>query len=72
MDFPAYLLSAGLGSNVSTWLTPPQRKIQITLLAREPELAQDRPPGNLLAPARGRSSREVAVALEEATPAQGP
>src|SRR5262245_41861657 len=31
--FPAYLLRAGLGSNVSSWLYPPERKIQMTLLA---------------------------------------
>ena len=33
IDFPAYLVNAGLGSKLSTWLTPPQRKIQITDLA---------------------------------------
>src|SRR6266508_2863526 len=27
---PAYLLSAGLGSNVSRWLYPPDRKTQMT------------------------------------------
>src|SRR5687768_7725565 len=30
MDLPAYWFSAGLMSKLSTWLTPPQRKIQIT------------------------------------------
>src|SRR5579864_7982701 len=33
MFLPAYLFSAGLGSKVSTWLTPPSMNIQITLLA---------------------------------------
>src|SRR5690242_3918137 len=33
MVLPAHLLSSGLGSNVSIWLIPPTRKIQITLLA---------------------------------------
>ena len=33
MVIPSYLLSAGLGSKVSTWLTPPCMKIQMTLLA---------------------------------------
>src|SRR5579859_1336314 len=33
MFLPAYLLSAGLGSKVSTWLTPPSMNIQITRLA---------------------------------------
>src|SRR3954452_2592822 len=28
---PAYRLSAGFGSQVSRWLTPPERKIQMTL-----------------------------------------
>lgn len=32
-DWPAYRSSAGLGSKLSTWLNPPQRKIQITALA---------------------------------------
>src|SRR5438270_6064896 len=31
--FPAYLASAGLGSNVSTWLGPPLANTWITLLA---------------------------------------
>src|SRR5258708_5144431 len=30
---PAHLLSWGLGSNVSIWLIPPTRKIQMTLFA---------------------------------------
>src|SRR5437868_15346037 len=30
IDLPAYLFSSGFTSKVSTWLTPPQRKIQIT------------------------------------------
>src|SRR5688572_25517431 len=34
MDLPAYLVSSGLTSKLSTWLTPPQRKIQMTFLAR--------------------------------------
>src|SRR5439155_27066313 len=33
MLLPAYLFKAGLGSKLSTWLTPPQRNIQITDLA---------------------------------------
>src|SRR4051794_35873382 len=33
MLLPAYALSSGLGSKLSTWLTPPQRKIQMTALA---------------------------------------
>src|SRR5215467_1355420 len=33
MFLPAYLFSAGLGSNVSTWLTPPSMNNQITRLA---------------------------------------
>src|SRR5579872_1431754 len=33
MDLPAYLLSSGLGSKPSRWLTPPAMKIQMTLLA---------------------------------------
>src|SRR5262245_42163485 len=33
MLLPAYLFSSGLGSKLSTWLTPPQRKIQMTLFA---------------------------------------
>ena len=33
MLLPAYLFKAGLGSKLSTWLTPPHRKIQITDLA---------------------------------------
>src|SRR5579871_6620050 len=31
---PAYLFKAGLGSNESTWLTPPLMNSEITLLAR--------------------------------------
>ena len=31
--FPAYLLSAGLGSKLSTWLVPPIMNSQITFLA---------------------------------------
>src|SRR6516164_3560672 len=31
---PAYLTSAGFGSNVSTWLTPPLINKEITALAR--------------------------------------
>src|SRR3989442_9632487 len=31
---PAYLVSAGLGSNVSTWLTPPLMNSEITAVAR--------------------------------------
>src|SRR5213594_2370719 len=34
MDLPAYWFSSGLTSKLSTWLTPPQRKIQMTDLAR--------------------------------------
>src|SRR6266542_3698984 len=34
MDLPAYLFSSGFMSKLSTWLTPPQRKIQMTDLAR--------------------------------------
>src|SRR5436305_6423016 len=30
MLLPSYLFSAGLGSKLSTWLTPPHRKIQMT------------------------------------------
>jgi hypothetical protein len=30
----AYLVSAGLGSNVSTWLTPPLMNREITAVAR--------------------------------------
>src|SRR5262252_9500602 len=30
MVLPLYLFSSGLGSKLSTWLTPPQRKIQMT------------------------------------------
>src|SRR5262245_61331619 len=30
MDLPAYLFNSGLTSKLSRWLTPPQRKIQIT------------------------------------------
>src|SRR5688500_12704694 len=33
MLLPAYLFSSGLTSNDSRWLTPPQRKIQMTLFA---------------------------------------
>src|SRR3989442_899061 len=33
MDLPAYLFSSGFTSKLSTWLTPPQRKIQMTDLA---------------------------------------
>src|SRR5262249_49810160 len=33
MVLPAYLFNSGLGSKLSTWLTPPHRKIQITDLA---------------------------------------
>ena len=33
MDLPAYFVSSGLTSKLSTWLTPPQRKIQMTLFA---------------------------------------
>lgn len=36
---PAYLLSAGLGSKVSRWLYPPERKIQTTDRARAGECA---------------------------------
>ena len=31
---PAYLVSAGFGSKVSTWLTPPLMKSEITAVAR--------------------------------------
>ena len=31
---PAYLVSAGFGSNVSTWLTPPLMNSEITAVAR--------------------------------------
>src|SRR5262245_47232831 len=34
MDLPAYFVSSGFTSKLSTWLTPPQRKIQMTDLAR--------------------------------------
>src|SRR6185503_17495773 len=34
MDLPAYLFRSGFTSKLSTWLTPPQRKIQMTDLAR--------------------------------------
>src|SRR5438093_6251754 len=34
MDLPAYLFSSGFKSKLSTWLTPPQRKIQMTDFAR--------------------------------------
>src|SRR5215468_3255667 len=34
MVLPAYLLRAGLGSNVSRWLTPPSMNSQITRFAR--------------------------------------
>src|SRR5687767_15833360 len=30
IDLPAYLFNSGLTSKLSRWLTPPQRKIQIT------------------------------------------
>src|SRR2546427_2740587 len=33
IDLPAYLFNSGLMSKLSTWLTPPQRKIQMTDLA---------------------------------------
>src|SRR5436190_24366996 len=33
MDLPAYLFNSVLTSKLSTWLTPPQRKIQMTDLA---------------------------------------
>src|SRR5437762_10462608 len=32
--WPAYLVSAGLGSKVSTWLTPPDMNSEITAVAR--------------------------------------
>src|SRR6266545_2353304 len=34
MLLPAYLFNSGLTSKLSTWLTPPQRKIQMTDFAR--------------------------------------
>src|SRR6266516_7446191 len=34
MDLLAYWFSSGFTSKLSTWLTPPQRKIQMTDLAR--------------------------------------
>src|SRR5688572_23315210 len=33
MVFPAYLFNSGLTSKLSTWLTPPHKKIQMTDLA---------------------------------------
>src|SRR5688572_8080059 len=33
MDLPAYLSNSGFTSKLSRWLTPPQRKIQMTDLA---------------------------------------
>ncbi len=33
IDLPANRFNSGLGSKLSTWLTPPQRKIQMTALA---------------------------------------
>ena len=32
--WPAYFVSAGLGSKVSTWLTPPDMNSEITAVAR--------------------------------------
>ena len=34
IGWPAYLASAGLGSNVSIWLQPPPMKSEITAVAR--------------------------------------
>ena len=48
---PAYRFSAGLGSQVSRWLTPPERKIQMTLFVfgREMGPAVGRRPGGAVA-----------------------
>ena len=49
MVLPAYLLSAGLGSKLSTWLVPPTMNSQMTFLAsgREVRPAVGRRPGGL-------------------------